>query len=106
MATHPIPNMPIEYPVTYDPHNTTVFVGGLSPRVNEEELKRYLLFYSFPQHISSHFLPFGEISYVKIPPHMGCGFVAFAYRQSAEMAIQQMPGYNIGIILKFIPSHT
>ncbi len=35
-----IPNMPhMDYSMPYDPHNTTVFVGGLSPRVTEEELK-------------------------------------------------------------------
>ncbi|KAJ3123845.1 hypothetical protein HK098_001590 [Nowakowskiella sp. JEL0407] len=66
-----------------DPHNTTVFVGGLSSSVNEEELKSY-------------FQPFGEISYVKIPPGKGCGFVQYIHRQSAEMAIQQMNNYLIG----------
>lgn len=63
--------------------NTTVFVGGLSCPLLEEELKQY-------------FSIFGDIVYVKIPPGKGCGFVQFVSRQSAEMAIDQMNGYQIG----------
>ncbi|KAG2203768.1 hypothetical protein INT47_012701 [Mucor saturninus] len=63
--------------------NTTVFVGGLSCPLQEDELKSY-------------FSIFGEIVYVKIPPGKGCGFVQFVSRQSAEMAIDQMNGYQIG----------
>ncbi|RUO95820.1 hypothetical protein BC936DRAFT_143164 [Jimgerdemannia flammicorona] len=66
-----------------DPNNTTVFVGGLSGVTHEEELRQY-------------FAPFGEITYVKIPPGKGCGFVQFVHRQSAEIAIAQMNGYQIG----------
>lgn len=66
-----------------DPNNTTVFVGGLSGVTHEDELRQY-------------FAPFGEITYVKIPPGKGCGFVQFVHRQSAEMAINQMNGYQIG----------
>ncbi|EEB05460.1 RNA-binding protein [Schizosaccharomyces japonicus yFS275] len=66
-----------------DPTNTTVFVGGLSGYVTEEEL-RFL------------FQNFGEIIYVKIPPGKGCGFVQFVNRQSAELAINQMQGYPLG----------
>ncbi|KAF9105648.1 hypothetical protein BGX27_009509 [Mortierella sp. AM989] len=66
-----------------DPNNTTVFVGGLSGVSNEDELR-------------SCFAMFGEITYVKIPPGKGCGFVQFVHRQSAEMAINQMNGYQIG----------
>lgn len=66
-----------------DPNNTTVFVGGLSGYVTEEELRGF-------------FQGFGEITYVKIPPGKGCGFVQFVHRQSAEMAISQMQGYPIG----------
>ncbi|CAG8529692.1 16904_t:CDS:2 [Funneliformis mosseae] len=66
-----------------DPNNTTVFVGGLSGVNSEEELRSY-------------FQGFGEITYVKIPPGKGCGFVQFVHRQSAEMAINQMQHYPIG----------
>lgn len=66
-----------------DPNNTTVFVGGLSGFVTEDELR-------------NHFMAFGEITYVKIPPGKGCGFVQFTTRQSAETAIAQMQGYPIG----------
>ncbi|KAG0249928.1 hypothetical protein BG011_008800 [Mortierella polycephala] len=66
-----------------DPNNTTVFVGGLSGVSHEDELR-------------SCFAMFGEITYVKIPPGKGCGFVQFVHRQSAEMAIAQMNGYQIG----------
>ncbi|KAI9143924.1 hypothetical protein BKA69DRAFT_58162 [Paraphysoderma sedebokerense] len=66
-----------------DPNNTTVFVGGLNSSVNEEELRTF-------------FQPFGEIVNVKIPPNKGCGFVQYLNRQSAELAIQQMNGSQIG----------
>ncbi|KAF9537374.1 hypothetical protein EC957_008386 [Mortierella hygrophila] len=66
-----------------DPNNTTVFVGGLSGVSHEDELRNV-------------FAVFGEITYVKIPPGKGCGFVQFVHRQSAEMAISQMNGYQIG----------
>ncbi|KAG0235043.1 tRNA selenocysteine 1-associated protein 1 [Actinomortierella wolfii] len=66
-----------------DPNNTTVFVGGLSGVAHEEELRNC-------------FSMFGEITYVKIPPGKGCGFVQFVHRQSAEMAINQMNGFQIG----------
>jgi len=66
-----------------DPNNTTVFVGGLSGYVTEDELR-------------SFFQGFGDITYVKIPPGKGCGFVQFVQRHAAEMAINQMQGYPIG----------
>jgi len=66
-----------------DPNNTTVFVGGLSGYVTEDELR-------------SFFQGFGEITYVKIPPGKGCGFVQFVQRHAAEMAINQKQGYPIG----------
>lgn len=66
-----------------DPTNTTVFVGGLSSPVTEDELRQY-------------FAPFGDIVYVKIPPNKGCGFVQYVTRQSAETAIEQMNGFQIG----------
>ncbi|KAL4880084.1 hypothetical protein BJY04DRAFT_219614 [Aspergillus karnatakaensis] len=66
-----------------DPNNTTVFVGGLSGYVTEDELR-------------SFFQGFGEITYVKISPGKGCAFVQFVQRHAAEMAINQRQGYPIG----------
>ncbi|KAJ3341378.1 hypothetical protein HDU93_005014 [Gonapodya sp. JEL0774] len=66
-----------------DPNNTTVFVGGLSATVTEEELRQ-------------HFGPYGIITYTKIPPGKGCGFVQYADRQAAEQAIGAMNGYLLG----------
>ncbi|ORX60611.1 RNA-binding domain-containing protein [Hesseltinella vesiculosa] len=66
-----------------DPSNTTVFIGGLSTPISEEELLQY-------------FNPFGEITYVKIPPGKGCGFVQYISRASAETAIERMNGFQIG----------
>ncbi|KAI8097149.1 uncharacterized protein BX664DRAFT_364187 [Halteromyces radiatus] len=66
-----------------DPSNTTVFVGGLSTPLSEDELRLY-------------FAPYGEVTYVKIPPGKGCGFVQYVSRQSAEMAIERMNGFQIG----------
>ncbi|CEP62349.1 Nam8p LALA0_S05e03664g [Lachancea lanzarotensis] len=65
-----------------DPHNTTVFIGGLSALVTEEELRAY-------------FQPFGSIVYVKIPVGKGCGFVQYVDRLSAETAISRMQGFPI-----------
>ncbi|AGO12774.1 AaceriADR307Wp [[Ashbya] aceris (nom. inval.)] len=66
-----------------DPNNTTVFIGGLSSLVTEEELRAY-------------FQPFGQIVYVKIPVGKGCGFVQYVDRSSAENAIAKMQGFPIG----------
>lgn len=67
-----------------DPSNTTVFIGGLSATpISEDELRQY-------------FAPYGDIVYVKIPPNKGCGFVQYVSRHSAEMAIEQMNGFQIG----------
>lgn len=66
-----------------DPNNTTVFIGGLSSMVTEDELRLY-------------FQPFGDITYVKIPIGKGCGFVQYVTRASAELAISKMQGYPIG----------
>ena len=65
-----------------DPNNTTVFVGGLPACISEDTLK------SFFQH-------FGEITYVKIPPNKGCGFVQFVRRPDAELAIAKMHDFPI-----------
>ncbi|GAA5800627.1 hypothetical protein EDC94DRAFT_604185 [Helicostylum pulchrum] len=78
---------PLQSPLLLHHHldtaNTTVFVGGLSAPIHEDELRQYF------QH-------YGEIVYVKIPPGKGCGFVQFVLRECAELAIAQMNGYQIG----------
>lgn len=66
-----------------DPSNTTVFIGGLNVAISEKQM--YDLFSRF-----------GSISYVKIPSGKSCGFVQFFHRASAEMAINEMQGYDIG----------
>ncbi|BGP22399.1 mRNA binding post-transcriptional regulator [Rhodotorula toruloides] len=65
-----------------DPNNTTVFVGGLPASISEETLR-------------SFFHHFGEITYCKIPPGKGCGFVQFVRRQDAELAIAKMNDFPI-----------
>ncbi|KAJ1799941.1 hypothetical protein LPJ59_001471 [Coemansia sp. RSA 2399] len=66
-----------------DPFNTTVFVGGLTHPVSEDEL------YAF-------FTVYGEVTYCKIPPNRGCGFVTFAKRANAESAIRTLNGHMLG----------
>ncbi|KAJ1957076.1 hypothetical protein IWQ62_005170, partial [Dispira parvispora] len=66
-----------------DPTNTTVFVGGLTHPVTENELRQ-------------HFQNFGVITHVKIPHGKGCAFVQFQQRNQAEMAIAQLNGTQIG----------
>lgn len=66
-----------------DPNNTTVFIGGLSASVTEDELR-------------SIFEPFGPIVYINIPKGKGCGFIQFVDRQSGEAAISDMQGFPIG----------
>ncbi|CAK5272788.1 unnamed protein product [Mycena citricolor] len=66
-----------------DPYNTTVFVGGLSPLIQEDTLK-------------SFFAPFGDIHYVKVPVGKHCGFVQFVRKADAERAIETMQGFHIG----------
>ncbi|KAJ5124834.1 uncharacterized protein N7515_008659 [Penicillium bovifimosum] len=85
MAGPPIlfPGVPQPMNQFTDPNNTTVFVGGLSGYVTEDELR-------------SSFQGFGEITHVNILPGRGCGFVHFVQRRAAEMAINQMQGYPIG----------
>lgn len=60
--------------------NTTVFVGGLDPALDESSLR-------------AAFSPFGEITHVKIPVGKKCGFVTFVRHESAELAIANMNGY-------------
>lgn len=66
-----------------DPHNTTVFVGGLSSEVSEHTL--FMLF-----------KPFGSIQQIKIPPGKNCGFIKYSTRDEAEEAIAAMEGFIIG----------
>ncbi|KAJ4472822.1 hypothetical protein C8J55DRAFT_491022 [Lentinula edodes] len=66
-----------------DPYNTTVFVGGLSPLIQEETLRTF-------------FAPFGDIHYVKVPVGKHCGFVQFVRKADAERAIDKMQGFPIG----------
>lgn len=66
-----------------DPHNTTLFIGGLSPSVTEAELH-------------AAFSRYGEIVYTKIPQGKGCGFVQFVSRPAAEYAMQEMNGHPLG----------
>ncbi|ORY99713.1 hypothetical protein BCR42DRAFT_430043 [Absidia repens] len=63
--------------------NTTIFVGGLSAPIKEDDLRHY-------------FTPFGDIVYVKIPVGKGCGFVQYVSHASAALAIHHMNGYQIG----------
>ncbi|KAJ4479044.1 hypothetical protein J3R30DRAFT_3702074 [Lentinula aciculospora] len=66
-----------------DPYNTTVFVGGLSPLIQEDTLRTF-------------FAPFGDIHYVKVPVGKHCGFVQFVRKADAERAIEKMQGFPIG----------
>ncbi|GMH43632.1 hypothetical protein BSKO_11554 [Bryopsis sp. KO-2023] len=66
-----------------DPNNTTLFIGGLSASVLEDQLR-------------SIFGRYGEIVYTKIPPGKGCGFVQFVDRVSAETAMREMNNQVIG----------
>ncbi|KAL0070246.1 hypothetical protein AAF712_002738 [Marasmius tenuissimus] len=66
-----------------DPYNTTVFVGGLSPLINEDTLRTF-------------FAPFGDIHYVKVPVGKNCGFVQFVRKADAENAIEKMQAFPIG----------
>lgn len=78
----PLPqNVPLQY--FNDPANTTVFIGGLNVPISEQQMFEL-------------FSKFGSISYVKIPNGKNCGFVQFFHRESAELAIKEMQGYDIG----------
>ncbi|CAL8466292.1 g5828 [Coccomyxa elongata] len=77
----PVASQP--HPSDYDPNNTTLFIGGLSSGVSEDDLR--VLFGRF-----------GDIVYTKIPPGKGCGFVQFVQRPAAETAMAQMQGQVLG----------
>ncbi|GAY63060.1 hypothetical protein CUMW_222580, partial [Citrus unshiu] len=55
-------------------NNATIFVGALDSNVSDKDLRE----------LFSHF---GEILSVKIPVGKGCGFVQFANRKDAEVAL-------------------
>ena len=63
--------------------NTTLFIGGLSATVTEDQLR-------------SLFCRYGEIIYTKIPQGKGCGFVQFVDRKAAEGALREMNGQSLG----------
>ena len=71
------------HPSDFDPTNTTLFIGGLSGQVSEEQLRAI-------------FGRFGDIIYVKIPQGKGCGFVQFVLRTAAERAMATMNGQVMG----------
>ncbi|CAL8465319.1 g4854 [Coccomyxa elongata] len=55
----------------------TLYVGGLSPEVEDQDLR-------------DHFYPYGEVSSIKILAARHCAFVTFATRQAAERAAQEL----------------
>jgi RNA recognition motif-containing protein len=63
----------------FDTTNTTLFVGGLANSVTEADL-------------STVFQSYGAINHVRVPPSKGCGFVQFATRESAEVALRAVHG--------------
>eukprot|EP01067_Filipodium_phascolosomae_P001937 Filipodium_phascolosomae@DN2223_c0_g1_i1.p1 len=67
---------------TFDLSANTVFVGGLDPTINEEQLAQY-------------FAPFGAILSCKITSQ-GCGFVTFFDRTQGQSAINHLDGATIG----------
>lgn len=62
--------------------NTTIFVGGLNSRTTEGDLRHW-------------FQGFGELMYVRKEAGATCGFVQYAGRKEADMAMSQMQGYPI-----------
>ncbi|KAI9219045.1 hypothetical protein BC828DRAFT_387085 [Blastocladiella britannica] len=66
-----------------DPSNTTVFVGGLSQSVTEDDIRKV-------------FSPVGEIALIKIPAGKSCAFVSYAHRDAAEKAIAELNGITVG----------
>jgi hypothetical protein len=79
----PSAGMPGTHPAELDPTNTTLFIGGLSAGVTEEQLRAI-------------FVRYGDVVYTKIPQGKGCGFVQFVNRADAEAAMGEMNGQVIG----------
>jgi len=78
-----VQNLQPLHPSDLDPTNTTLFIGGLSSQVLEDQLRAI-------------FSQFGDIIYVKIPQGKGCGFVQYVLRASAETAMMAMNGKILG----------
>ncbi|KAF8058338.1 RBP47C' [Scenedesmus sp. PABB004] len=79
----PSAGMPGTHPAELDPTNTTLFIGGLSAGVSEEQLRAI-------------FGRFGDVVYTKIPQGKGCGFVQYVARPDAEAAMAEMNGAMVG----------
>lgn len=77
------PSSSLPHPADFDPTNTTLFIGGLSALVTEEQLHKI-------------FAKYGDIIYTKVPRDKGCGFVQFVERSAAECALVEMNGAVIG----------
>lgn len=75
--------MPGIHPAELDPTNTTLFIGGLSGGVTEDQLRAI-------------FQSYGDVVYTKIPQGKGCGFVQFVNRPDAERAMAEMNGQIVG----------
>ncbi|GBF93874.1 hypothetical protein Rsub_06873 [Raphidocelis subcapitata] len=73
----------VPHPADLDPTNTTLFIGGLSAGVSEDQLRML-------------FGQYGDTVYVKIPAGKGCGFVQFVERPAAEMAMAALNGTVLG----------
>eukprot|EP00743_Colponemidia_sp_Colp-15_P005982 GILK01006429.1.p1 GENE.GILK01006429.1~~GILK01006429.1.p1 ORF type:complete len:435 (-),score=57.85 GILK01006429.1:83-1318(-) len=56
---------------------TTLYVGGLDPRVTEEDLR-------------DQFYAHGEIRSIRMVPHQACAFVSYTTREAAEQAAELM----------------
>lgn len=63
----------------FDSNNTTLFVGGLTAAATEADLQAI-------------FQPYGLLTYARVPPGKGCGFVQFVLRAAAERALAAVHG--------------
>lgn len=82
MPLLPHPNQ-LPHAADFDTTNTTLFIGGLSTSVSEEQLRAI-------------FSRYGDIIYTKIPSGKGCGFVQYVERKSAEYAMAELNGSMVG----------
>lgn len=81
-TSYPLKESSLVYNQNSTNANSTVFIGGLSPKTTEYTLK-------------SLFQPFGNILSVKIPLGKNCGFVKYENKIDAEASIQGMQGFVI-----------
>eukprot|EP01026_Neomeris_dumetosa_P015451 TRINITY_DN1591_c0_g2_i7.p1 TRINITY_DN1591_c0_g2~~TRINITY_DN1591_c0_g2_i7.p1 ORF type:complete len:408 (-),score=39.14 TRINITY_DN1591_c0_g2_i7:1927-3150(-) len=65
-----------------DPNNSNVYIGNVSPELNEEDIKL-------------HFQRFGEVAEIKSHKKGGYGFVRFKRHEDAAQAIVAMNGITI-----------